>query len=161
MFLLHCYSTDTINSAIAAPRSTRSWQPIHNPSNTPYLYSRLGATFQVLQSLQLGVRGKLLLNLLSSRSSRMNSTSDIGEDFSQTQTLDVGLVYRQTKMEAKLGLARIYVDDARDVQSGFEILIAQNYGMGQFCVDSIRMRDTYWDLISKKAGLDNEEGEET
>jgi hypothetical protein len=88
-------------------------------------------------------------------------TSDIGEDFSQTQTLDVGLVYRQTKMEAKLGLARIYVDDARDVSSGWEVLIAQNYSMGQFCVDSIRMRDNYMDLISKKAGLDNEEGEET
>ena len=88
-------------------------------------------------------------------------TSDIGEDFSQTQTLDVGLVYRQTKMEATLGLARIYVDDARDVSSGWEVLIAQNYSMGQFCVDSIRMRENYWGLISKKAGLDNEDGEET
>ena len=40
------------------------------------------------------------------------------------------------------------------------MLIAQNYSMGQFCVDSIRMRENYWDLISKKAGVD-EDGEET
>lgn len=86
-------------------------------------------------------------------------TSDIGEDFSQTQTLDVGLVYRQTKMEAKLGLARILVDDARDVKTGFEVLIAQNYSMGQFCVDSIIMRDNYWSMIEKKVGVENEEGE--
>ena len=86
---------------------------------------------------------------------------DIGEDFSQTQTLDIGLVYRQTKMEASLGLARILVADARDVSAGWEVLIAQNYSMGQFCVDSIRMRENYWGLISKKADLDSEDGEET
>ena len=87
---------------------------------------------------------------------------DIGEDFSQTQTLDVALSYRQTKMEALLGLARIKVSDAREAAGGWEVLIAQNYSMGQFCVDSIRMRPNYWGMISKKAEteLDDEGGDE-
>lgn len=84
-------------------------------------------------------------------------SSDIGEDFSQTQTLDVGLTFRQTRMEAELGLARILVSDARDAPSGWEVLIAQNYDQGQFAVDSVRMDDSYRRLIRKRAGLDDEE----
>lgn len=83
--------------------------------------------------------------------------SNIGEDFSQTQTLDTGLVFRQTKMEAELGLARILVDDARDAPSGWEVLIATNYDQGQFSVDSVRMEQDYNDLIAARAGVDTDD----
>jgi len=125
----------------------------------------LGALFEDLRGLaverNMAVATVAQMHRMGKGQEGTGETRNIGEDFSQTQTLDVGLVYRQTKMEAKLGLARILVDDARDVSSGWEVLIAQNYAMGQFCVDSIRMSRNYWDLISKKAGPDNEEGEET
>lgn len=86
---------------------------------------------------------------------------NIGEDFSQTQTVDTGLYYRQTRMEAALGLARIKIGEARDAHSGWEVLIAQNYSMGQFCVDSIKMKDNYWDMITRRAGMESSEyGEE-
>jgi hypothetical protein len=87
-------------------------------------------------------------------------SSDVGEDFSQVQTLDVGLAFRQTKMEAKLGLARILVADSRDAPAGWEVLISQNYDQGQFCVDSVRMHDNYKDMIIKKASEDDDPEEE-
>lgn len=87
-------------------------------------------------------------------------SSDIGEDFSALQTLDVGLVFRQSRAEASLGLARILVSEARDAPSGWEVLIAQNYDMGQFCVDSVRMQPAYKELIRKKAGIDDDDDEE-
>lgn len=83
---------------------------------------------------------------------------NIGEDFSANQTLDIGLSFRQTKMESRLGLARILVEDVRNSKGGWEVLIAQNYDLGQFCVDSVRMNDQYWDMIKNKAG--GEDGEE-
>ncbi len=87
-------------------------------------------------------------------------SADIGEDFSQVQTLDVGLVYRQSLSEAQLGLARIKVADARDIKAGWEVLISQNYAMGQFCVDSIRMKEHYLDMIGKKASMMEDSGED-
>lgn len=84
-------------------------------------------------------------------------TFDIGEDYSQVQTADIGLVFRRSKMEKRLGLARILVDTVRKGSpGGWEILISQNYAQGQFCVDSVMMRDRYAKMINEKA----EDGED-
>ncbi len=76
---------------------------------------------------------------------------EIGEDFSQIQTLDTGLVYRQTRAERQLNVARILVDTVRAGKAGWELFITQNYDMGQFCVDSQRMHKDLWPMIEKKA----------
>ncbi len=83
---------------------------------------------------------------------------EIGEDYSQIQTLDTGLVFRQSPFERKLGLARILVDTVRKgAKSGWEILITQNYAQGQFAVQSMRMQSGYRDMIKDKAGKVEEE----
>lgn len=83
-------------------------------------------------------------------------TMDIGEDYSQIQTADTALVFRRSKMEKKLGMARILVDTVRRGKAGWEILITQNYDQGKFCVDSVRMRPYYMDKIRKKSEMEDE-----
>lgn len=63
----------------------------------------------------------------------------IGEDFSKIATADVILSYNQTLDERKLGLARIFVADARSDEDKFIVLLSQAYHTGQFCLDSIRL----------------------
>lgn len=81
---------------------------------------------------------------------------DIGEDYSQIQTADTALVFRRSKMEKKLGLARILVDTARRGKSGWEILITQNYDQGKFCVDSVMMQSHYVDKIKEKSEMEDD-----
>ena len=79
------------------------------------------------------------------------------EDWSQNATADVVLTYSQTEAERRLGLARIFVDAARDEQDKWTVLISQSYATGQFCRDSVRMTDHYWSVLE---GYGNEGGEE-
>jgi hypothetical protein len=41
---------------------------------------------------------------------------------------------------------------------GFSILVAQNYATGQFALQSLMMRDTYWTQIGGSENEDEEEG---
>lgn len=58
------------------------------------------------------------------------------EDYSKIMTADNSITYNQSREEKALGLARLYVDKGRNDRSGDIILIAQNYSIGQFCLDS-------------------------
>lgn len=69
------------------------------------------------------------------------------EDISKLATVDVMLTLNQTLAEKKLGLARIWVDKARNNKDKFATLITQAYDIGQFCTDSCRMSDDYWDYL--------------
>lgn len=73
----------------------------------------------------------------------------VGGDFSKLQTADYVLTYSQTEAEHALGLARIYQLKGRTDMDRFTLLIAQAYGIGQFCLDSARMvrADGYWHSI--------------
>lgn len=71
----------------------------------------------------------------------------VAEDISKNATADVVLTYSQTPMEKKLGLARLFVDKARNEADKFGVLITQAYGMGQFSLDSAMLDADYWDLV--------------
>lgn len=70
------------------------------------------------------------------------------EDISKLATVDVMLTLNQTLAEKKLGLARLWVDKARNNTDKFAVLITQSYNIGQFCMDSCRMSDSYWEYLS-------------
>lgn len=79
----------------------------------------------------------------------------IGEDFSIPQHADFFFTYNQTPDEELLGTARIWVEKGRPTKSKFGVLITQDYGRGQFCVDSARMDSGYWDLVKELKGEDD------
>ncbi|MBE3041550.1 hypothetical protein IMZ48_03015 [Candidatus Bathyarchaeota archaeon] len=82
----------------------------------------------------------------------------VGEDYSKFQTADCSISYNQTEDERALGLARLYVAGARKDEDRFAVAISQNYAYGQFCLDSVRMRPTYWDLIPEVDSEEQDEG---
>ena len=88
---------------------------------------------------------------------RMVLDTHTAEDFSKIGTADCAITYSQTQAERQLGLARLFVSNARTDEDKFTILITQTYATGQFCLDSIRMHDSYWDQIRVAAGVEEEE----
>ena len=81
---------------------------------------------------------------LSSKSTR---TENLSEDISKSHIADVIITYSQTDSEHDMNLARLRVEKARDNYSGFEFVITQSYGSGQFCLDSAFLGATYWDFV--------------
>lgn len=71
----------------------------------------------------------------------------LAEDYSKVAIADNLLTINQTKEEYQMNLARLYVDKGRNDRHGDQILISQNYDMGQFCLDSVRIDKNYWPLI--------------
>jgi len=69
----------------------------------------------------------------------------IAEDFSKVATADTIITYNQTAAEKDLGLARLFVAKARDDEVRRSVIISQMYGLGQFCMDSVKMANRYWD----------------
>ncbi len=72
------------------------------------------------------------------------------EDISVLATADTLLTYSQTMAEYKLGLARLFVEKARNEEAKQQILISQNYNVGQFCLDSASIHSEYWQLLEDK-----------
>lgn len=72
----------------------------------------------------------------------------VADDYSKIGTADCVLTYNQTEEEKQLGLARLYVADGRNDRDKFSILMSQNYGIGQFCLDSLEIKSDYWDMLS-------------
>lgn len=75
----------------------------------------------------------------------------MAEDISKLATADVLLTYSQTLAEYKLGLARLFVEKTRNEVGKITVLITQAYGIGQFCLDSVRIASEYWDVLKDKA----------
>jgi hypothetical protein len=79
----------------------------------------------------------------------------LAEDFSKVRTSDNLITYTQTPSEYKRGLARLYVDKARNTRQGDVLLISQNYSFGQFCLSSSYMKNNeYWGILADKGFLD-------
>lgn len=69
------------------------------------------------------------------------------EDISVMHTADNAFIYNQTESEKKLGLARLYVDKARNERDGFEVLLSQMYGAGKWCMNSALMHTDYQKML--------------
>ena len=73
----------------------------------------------------------------------------LAEDYSKIQIGDNVITYNQSPLEYKYGLARILVDKGRNDRKGDKMLLSQNYETGQFCLDSIRLSEKYWDVMAR------------
>jgi len=73
----------------------------------------------------------------------------LAEDFSKVRVSDNLITYTQTNEEGKRGLARLFVDKARNSPGNIVISISQNYSIGQFCISSARLieDDAYWESV--------------
>lgn len=81
-------------------------------------------------------------NREGAKAKKVNATH-IAEDWSKAATADTILTMSQSEMEQELGLARLYIDKAREDHGGATLLISTNYHMNQFCRD--------WVLMDKSA----------
>ena len=80
----------------------------------------------------------------------------LAEDISALATADVTLTYSQTPMEKKLGLARIFVEKARNDVDKYMLLLTQAYGIGQFALDSAPLDDDYWGMLEGREAEDED-----
>jgi len=94
---------------------------------------------------------------------RLLTRKNLAEDFSKVAIADNVITYNQTAQELERGLARLYVDKARNDRRGDIILLTQNYTIGQFCLQSARINriQGYDDMIialaaSPNAGVHND-----
>lgn len=69
--------------------------------------------------------------------------TDAQEDWSLVATSDHILTYTQSLKEKAVNLARLFVAKGRTDDDKFMLLISQAYTIGQFCLDTVRMTDTY------------------
>lgn len=83
---------------------------------------------------------------------RIITLKHLAEDYSKAATADTVIAYTQTAQELHLGLARLFVAKSRNEERNQTILISQAYRIGQFCMDSTRINDKYWTLLSQQEG---------
>ncbi len=74
----------------------------------------------------------------------------IAEDWSLLGTVDTAVTYSQSQDERGLGVARVYVDAARNAPDKWTAQITQSYATGQFCIDSVYLTKTVTDEIARQ-----------
>jgi hypothetical protein len=74
----------------------------------------------------------------------------VEEDISILASVDAAITFSQTKAEKRMGLARLCAEVVRNAPSHTTVLITQAYGVGQFCLDSMRIGEEYWDIVKDK-----------
>lgn len=130
-----------------------------NPNN---LRVELGALGEQLR----GIAGKrncaVVIVAQGNRASETASlvTGDqVSEDISLLATVDTMITYSQTPAEYKLGLARLFVEKARNEEAKQQVLITQAYSIGQFCLDSAPIHGDYWEFMEDRT--EKEQGRTT
>jgi replicative DNA helicase len=125
-----------------------------NPLN---LRVELGAITEGLRGVAVKRNASVVIVAQGNRESE-NATlvtgNQVSEDISMLATVDNMLTYSQTSAEHKLGLARLFVEKARNEEAKFQTLITQAYGIGQFCLDSIPLRGDYWEFMEDRGERD-------
>lgn len=84
-------------------------------------------------------------------SSTLLNLTHLAEDYSKAAISDNVITYNQTDAEHDLGVARLYVAKGRNDEAFLQVLISQQYGMGQFALDSIKLdsQEEYWSNIEE------------
>lgn len=92
---------------------------------------------------------------------RLITESHAAEDYSRIYTADTVLTYTQTPAEKDLGLARLFVSNTRVAdRDGFVLLISQAYQIGQFCLESAAMADSYWGHLEQATAANGQHAPE-
>lgn len=73
--------------------------------------------------------------------------TNLSEAWALAGTVDVLVTYSCTDIEFAFGLGRLFVAKCRTEKDRYTTLITQNYGTGQFVLDSHRMQPEYADLL--------------
>lgn len=123
-----------------------------NPNN---LRLELGATIEGLRGIGISRNCAVVIVHQGNKEAESASlvTGDMaGEDISIIATSDTVITYSQTKQEHALGLARIFTSQVRNEESKYQILISQAYAIGQFCLDSVRIKANYWGMMEEREG---------
>jgi len=68
----------------------------------------------------------------------------VSEDVTKINTADNVLTYSQSEGERKMGLARLHIEHARNVETGLTVILAQSYATGQYCRDAKLLNENYW-----------------
>jgi len=97
-------------------------------------------------------------NRAGSKAKKVDRTN-VSEAYSKIADADVVVTYSQTEMEKQLGLARLSVVAGRNDADNLTVVLSQNYGMGQYAVDSVLMHKDYWKLIEDE-DLDLSDGDD-
>jgi len=69
------------------------------------------------------------------------------EDISLISTADIAITMSATPQEREKRLARLHVSKNRDGRDQFGALLTQNYDIGQFCVDAVKLDAEYWSWL--------------
>lgn len=128
------------------------------PRNQEYRLA-VGGNFESLRGMLIRRNLAGIFPIQSHReaeSAKLITGQNIGEDYSMGQTADILITYNQTRAEHAAGLARLYVDKARNEEDKFAVLIAQNYKTGQFCRDSAWVPGNYWRSLKELTGKGEE-----
>ncbi len=123
----------------------------------------LGTLFKELRGVAVERNHALVCPTQGSRlsaDSRTTLDTHVAEDYSKVATADTVITYSQTKEEKRLGLARLFVSNARSEEDKFSVLITQAYGIGQFALDSARMPGDYWNTIDALSGRQSSDDED-
>lgn len=78
-----------------------------------------------------------------SSDAKLITDSMVAEDFSKIATADNVVTYNQTNEEREAMLARLYVSNGRNDEDKIEVLITQNYAVGQFSLSATSFLGTY------------------
>lgn len=113
-----------------------------------------GEVYKDLRGLGVKKECAMVTASQSNRAGENARTIDLthlAEDYSKAAISDNIITYNQTNAEHALGLARLFVAKGRNDEAFMQVLISQQYGMGQFCLDSIRLEshEHYWQNIEE------------
>ncbi len=93
-------------------------------------------------------------------SARLITARYISEDISLLHTADVVMSYNQTHEEHGLGLCRLHMMKGRTDADKFTCVVSQAYAMGQFCLGSSRMSQSYFGQLGHPSSIDDEDEDE-
>lgn len=119
------------------------------------LRGETSAVFKGLRGVAVERNHALVTVTQGNRASAMSRTTTdthVAEDYSKIATADTVLTYSRTLEEKQLGLARLFVSNARGDEDKFTTLITQSYALGQFALDSMPFNDDFWDVMEAVGG---------
>ena len=124
-------------------------------SDADSIRTDLGALFREHRGLAVRRNYALVTATQGNRESakaRVTTDTHVAEDYSKIATADFVITYSQTTEEKRLGLARLFVSNARTEEDKFTVLITQQYQMGQFAIESMRMGGSdYWGRVDEQS----------
>lgn len=110
------------------------------------IYTELRGRLAMERNVALGV---VTQSTRSGLKKKVIDEGDVADDINKFRIADIGITYNQTDEEERMGLARLFVARARTKRKHQHILISQAYAVGQFCLDSVMMNDSYWQYVDR------------